>query len=130
MACDVFYKYKTVVLNYSVHLIQKQFSTTSPQFQMKTITLTLNIILLISLIPSFLLAITSPMIFGAGANKRLWWTLWTALALPVLIIITQFICWKAYNNQNYGFALKVSLIPILNWILLIFFMLRMDNGVR
>ncbi len=70
------------------------------------------------------------MIFGAGENKRLWWTLWTALALPVLIIITQFICWKAYNNQNYDLALKVSLIPILNWILLIFFMLMMGGGVK
>ncbi len=93
---------------------------------MKTIVLVLNISLIIALIPSIMLAITSPMIFAAKQTTRLWWTAGTAVALPIVIIICQVITWKAYYRMDYDFALKICLIPIFNGLLLLYFMFTMD----
>lgn len=93
---------------------------------MKTTVLVLNILLCIALIPSIMVAITSPMIFGAKQTTRLLWTAGTAVALPIVIIICEIISWRAYYKMDYDFALKMALIPVFNGLLLIYFMLTMD----
>ena len=93
---------------------------------MKTSVLVLNILLIIALIPSIMLAITSPLIFGAKQTTRLFWTAGTAIALPITIIICGIISWRAYYQMDYSFALNISLIPVFNGLLLIYFMLTMD----
>ncbi|WP_394995502.1 hypothetical protein [Emticicia sp.] len=94
---------------------------------MKTIVLILNILLIIVLIPSIMIAITSPMIFAAKETNRLWWTAGTAVALPLSIIICGIISWRAYYQMDYSFAFKISMIPVFNGFLLIYFMLTMDQ---
>lgn len=93
---------------------------------MKTTVLVLNILLLIAFIPSVMLAITSPMIFAAKQTTRLWWTAGTAVALPITIIICGIISWRAYYQIDYSFAFKISLIPVVNGLLLLYFMFTMD----
>ncbi len=93
---------------------------------MKTLALVLNILLIIAFIPSIMLAITSPMIFAAKQTTRLWWTAGTAVAWPLTIIICGIISWRAYYLMDYDFALKICLIPIINGLLLLYFMLTMD----
>lgn len=93
---------------------------------MKTTVLVLNILLIIAFIPSIMLAITSPLIFGAKQTNRLLWTAGTAVALPITIIICGIISWRAYYQIDYDFAFKISLIPVFNGLLLIYFMLTMD----
>jgi hypothetical protein len=92
---------------------------------MKTIVIILNVILLLGLIPAILGAMTSPMIFDAGENPNLWRVFYTMIALPLVIIVCQIVSWVAYYRQNYSLALKVSMIPIINVILLVIFMFSM-----
>jgi hypothetical protein len=93
---------------------------------MKTTVIILNIILLLSLIPVILGTMTSPMIFDAGENPSLWRVFYTIIALPVVIIICQIISWVAFFRQNYDFALKISIIPVIHIILLIIFIFLMS----
>ena len=83
---------------------------------MKTLVLVINILLTIGLIPSILIAITSPMIFDAKITTRLYITAGTALALPITILICGILSWRAYYQADYGFAFKMCLIPIINGI--------------
>ncbi|WP_435356804.1 hypothetical protein [Emticicia sp. SJ17W-69] len=97
---------------------------------MKTLVIILNILLLIGLIPAILGAMTSPMIFDAGENPNLWRVFYTMIALPVVIIICQIISWVAFYRQNYGFSLKISMIPIIHVIILVIFMFSMGSSPK
>ena len=87
---------------------------------MKIATIVLNVILLLALIPVILAAIMSPMIFDAVENQNLWRIFWTMIALPVVIVGCQIISWVAFYRQNYSFAFKVSLLPVIHVLLLAF----------
>jgi len=87
---------------------------------MKTCSLIANIIMLVILIPAAFGAMMSPFVFDSGATKRTWWIFGTLVALPILIISTQIISWVAYTRHNYDFALKVSLVPVLDIFMIIF----------
>jgi hypothetical protein len=96
---------------------------------MKTFSIVANIIMLVILIPAAFGAIMSPMVFDSGATKRTWWIFGTIVALPVLIILTQIISWIAFARQNYDFALKVSLVPVLD-ILVIIFLFTVSSDLK
>jgi len=96
---------------------------------MKIATIILNVLLLIGLIPSILAAMTSPMIFDAGQSNHLWRVFWVAVALPVVIVICQVISWVAFYRDNYSFAFKISLIPVVHVVVLILLMLTMNGTV-
>lgn len=94
---------------------------------MKTAALILNILMIIGFFPSVWMAIFSPMLFDSGATKRTWTIFATVVALPILIVITQIISWVVYTKGNYDLALKVSLIPLLDIILLVALFLYSDS---
>lgn len=94
---------------------------------MKIPALILNILLLLGLIPSVWMALFSPMLFDSGASKRTWSIFATVVALPILIVITQIISWIAYKNGNYGLAFKVSLLPVVDFLLLVVLFLVSDS---
>lgn len=96
---------------------------------MKTFSLVTNIVMLVILIPAAFGAIMSPFVFDSGATKRTWWIFGTIVALPVLIILTQIISWIAFARQNYDFALKVSLVPVLD-ILMIIFLFTVSSDLK
>lgn len=86
---------------------------------MKTAVIVLNVLLIIGLIPSAWGALFSPMLFDSGATKRTWAIFGAIVALPILIVITQIISWIAFSKGNYNLALKVSLIPVADVLLLV-----------
>lgn len=94
---------------------------------MKTTVIVLNIILLLGLIPSAWGALFSPMLFDSGATKRTWTIFGAIVALPILIVITQIISWIAFSKGNYGLALKVSLIPVVDVLLLVALFMYSDK---
>lgn len=94
---------------------------------MKTTTLIVNILMILGFFPSVWMAIFSPMLFDSGATKRTWIIFATVVALPILILITQVISWIVYSRGNYGLALKVSLVPFLDIILLVGLFLFSDS---
>ena len=96
---------------------------------MKIATIILNVLLLIGLIPSILAAMTSPMIFDAGQSSHMWRVFWTAVALPVVIVVCQIISWIAFYRDNYSLAFKISLIPTVHVVVLILLMLTMNGTV-
>lgn len=96
---------------------------------MKTCSLIANIVMLVILIPSAFGAIMSPFVFDSGATKRTWWIFGTLVALPILIILTQIISWIAFTRHNYDFALKVSLVPVLD-ILMIIFLFTVSSDLK
>lgn len=81
---------------------------------MKTLTLVINIVLILAFLPACALAMTSPMIFDAGERPILWWILGAALSLPLLIIISQIGSWILFRKQNYKLALIFCAFPIAN----------------
>ena len=85
---------------------------------MKTLTLVINIVLILAFLPACALAMTSPMIFDAGERPILWWILGAALSLPVLIIISQIGSWIMFRKQNYKLALIFCAFPIANLLFL------------
>lgn len=87
---------------------------------MKTCSLIANITMLVILIPAALGAIMSPFVFDSGTSNRTWWIFGTLVALPVLIVLSQIISWIAFIRHNYDFAFKVSLVPVLDILVLIF----------
>lgn len=96
---------------------------------MKTCSLIANIIMLVILIPAAFGAIMSPFVFDSGATKRTWWIFGTLVALPILIILTQIISWIAFARHNYDFALKISLVPVLD-ILMIIFLFTVSSDLK
>lgn len=94
---------------------------------MKTAVIALNVILIIGLIPSAWGALFSPMLFDSGATKRTWIIFGAIVALPILIVITQIISWIAYSKGNYGLALKVSLIPVTDILILVALFMYSDK---
>ncbi|MCU0469069.1 MAG: hypothetical protein MUF58_10730 [Arcicella sp.] len=90
---------------------------------MKTFTIVVNVLFLIGLVPSVMGAMMSPMMFDApgSENSKKTWTLFSCMiALPILIIIAQIISWIAYYKQNYGLALKISLLPTADLLIISF----------
>jgi hypothetical protein len=96
---------------------------------MKTCSLIANIIMLLILIPAALGAIMSPFVFDSGASKRTWLIFGTLVALPILIILSQVVSWVAYVRHNYDFAFKVSLVPVLD-ILMIIFLFTVSSDLK
>jgi NADH:ubiquinone oxidoreductase subunit 6 (subunit J) len=97
---------------------------------MKSTALTVNIILLIILIPSIFGAIMSPMMFdapGSEKSKKTWTLVYCLAALPVLIIVTQIVSWIAYSNQNYDLALKINVLPALDILIILFMFFIIDQ---
>lgn len=97
---------------------------------MKTAVLTVNVILLIILIPSIFGAIMSPMMFdapGSEKSKKTWTLVCCLAALPVLIIIAQIISWIAYSNHNYDLAFKINALPAFDILLIIFLFCIIDQ---
>ena len=98
---------------------------------MKSTVLTVNIILLIILIPSISGAVMSPMMFdapGSEKSKKTWMLVCALAALPLLIIIAQIISWIAFSNQNYDLALKINALPAVDILLIVFmFFIRNRN---
>ncbi len=97
---------------------------------MKTSALTVNVILLIILIPSIFGAVMSPMMFdapGSEKSKKTWTLVCCLAALPILIIIAQIISWIAYSNQNYDLALKINALPAFDMLLIIFLFFMIDQ---
>lgn len=84
---------------------------------MKLFALIVNILALLSLIPTGMMAMMSPMMFdapGSEKNTYLWLMVIAALLLPVLIIITQIIAWIVFFKGNYSASLKIALIPLID----------------
>ncbi|WP_337044188.1 hypothetical protein [Emticicia sp. 17c] len=96
---------------------------------MKTCSLIVNIIMLIILIPAAFGAMMSPFVFDSGATRRTWLIFGTLVALPILIICTQIISWIAYVRQNYDFAFKIGLVPVLD-ILMIIFLFTVSSDLK
>ena len=97
---------------------------------MKSTVLTVNVILLIILIPSIFAAVMSPMMFdapGSEKSKKTWTLVCSLAALPVLIIIAQIISWIAFSNQNYDLALKINALPTFDILLIIFMFFVIDQ---
>ena len=97
---------------------------------MKSTVLTVNVILLIILIPSIFAAVMSPMMFdapGSEKSKKTWTLVCSLAALPVLIIIAQIISWIAFSNQNYDLALKINALPTFDILLIIFMFFIIDQ---
>ncbi len=97
---------------------------------MKSTVLTVNIILLIILIPSILGAVMSPMMFdapGSEKSKKTWTLVCALAALPLLIIIAQIISWIAFSNQNYDLALKINALPAVDILLIVFMFFIIDQ---
>jgi hypothetical protein len=97
---------------------------------MKSIVLTINIILLIILIPSIFAAVMSPMMFdaqGSEKSKKTWTLVCSLAALPLLIIIAQVISWIAFSNQNYDLALKINALPAVDILLIVFMFFIIDQ---
>ncbi len=97
---------------------------------MKSTVITVNIILLIILIPSIFAAMMSPMMFdapGSEKSKKTWTLVCCLAALPLLIIIAQIISWIAFSNQNYDLALKINLLPTFDILLIIFMFFVIDQ---
>ncbi|CAH0993982.1 hypothetical protein EMA8858_00087 [Emticicia aquatica] len=90
---------------------------------MKIVVIILNIVLLIGLIPAIYAVLGSFMVFDAGENPTIWRVFMAIIALPIVIVICQIISWIAFFRQNYDFAFKVSLIPIVNLIIIGLFLL-------
>jgi O-antigen/teichoic acid export membrane protein len=97
---------------------------------MKSTVLTVNIILLIILIPSIFGALMSPMMFdapGSEKSKKTWTLVCCLAALPILIIISQIVSWIAYSNQNYNLALKFNALPAFDILIIIFMFFVIDQ---
>ncbi len=97
---------------------------------MKSTVITVNIILLIILIPSIFAAMMSPMMFdapGSEKSKKTWTLVCCLAALPLLIIIAQIISWIAFSNQNYDLALKINVLPTFDILLIIFMFFVIDQ---
>jgi len=87
---------------------------------MKTCSLIANIIMLMILVPAAFGAIMSPFVFNAGTSQSAWLIFGTLVALPILIISTQVVSWIAFVRRNYDFAFKVSLLPVVDILVMIF----------
>jgi hypothetical protein len=96
---------------------------------MKTPSLIANIIMLVILIPAAFGAIVSPFVFDSGASRRTWLIFGTLVALPILIISTQIVSWIAFARHNYDLSLKVSLVPVLD-ILMIIFLFSVSSDLK
>lgn len=97
---------------------------------MKSTVLITNIILLVILIPTIFAAVMSPMMFDApGSEKspKTWTLFYCMISLPILIIIAQIVSWIAYSNQNYDLALKITALPALDILLIIFIFFIIDQ---
>lgn len=84
---------------------------------MKTTALIFNILWVLALLPTAMMAMMSPMMFdapGSEKNSFLWVLLWATLLLPVLILITQIIAWIKFFSGNYPLSLKIGLIPLID----------------
>lgn len=84
---------------------------------MKLLALIVNILALLSLIPTGMMAIMSPMMFdapGSEKNTYVWLMAIAALLLPVLILITQIIAWVVFFRGNHSASLKIALIPLID----------------
>jgi hypothetical protein len=99
---------------------------------MKNTLITLNVLLLVSLIPSIVGAMMSPRMFdipGAEKSKNIWLLVCAMVALPFIIIITQIISWIAFNNQLYDLALTINTFPIFD-LLVVAYLFIMVERVR
>ena len=133
----VFYPQKTVIYNKYLIMNNKLlyfklllFLLLKIHKKMKTTVLTVNVFLLIILIPSIFGAVMSPMMFDAPGSEKSQktWTLFSCMiALPVLIIIAQIISWIAYSNQNYDLAFKINALPVFDILLIIFMFFIIDQ---
>ncbi|RYU93236.1 hypothetical protein [Emticicia agri] len=85
--------------------------------------------MLVILIPAAFGAIMSPFVFDSGASRRTWWIFGTLVALPILIILSQIVSWIAFLRHNYDFAFKVSLLPVLD-ILMIIFLFSVSSDLK
>ena len=97
---------------------------------MKIIALVNNILWVLALIPTVMMAMMSPMMFdapGSEKNTLLWVILCATFLLPVLILVTQVFSWIKFFGGNYPLALKIGLIPLID-VAFIFFCFIFMSG--
>ena len=84
---------------------------------MKTIALIVNILCILALLPTAMMAMMSPMMFdapGSDKNKFLWVLAGAVFFLPVFILITQIFAWIKFSSGNYSLSLKIALLPLID----------------
>ncbi len=84
---------------------------------MKIIALINNILWVLALIPTVMMAMMSPMMFdapGSEKNSLLWILLGATFLLPVIILITQIFAWIKFFSSNYSLSFKIALIPLID----------------
>ena len=90
---------------------------------MKIIALINNILWVLGLIPTLMMAMMSPMMFdapGSEKNTILWVLMCATFLLPVLILVTQIFAWIKFFSGNYTLSLKIALIPLIDVAFMIF----------
>ncbi len=93
---------------------------------MKITALIINIFFDIILFPTLGMAIMSPMMFDAPGSEKdqlLKAIFWLVILLPISIIVSQFFAWSKYSGGNYLLSIKISLIPIIDFIAIIIILL-------
>jgi len=84
---------------------------------MKTKVIILNIVMIILILPTIILAVSTTMIHNPNIFTKI--VIFFMFALPIVIIVTQIISWDAISKQNYSFALKINALPVLNVLIII-----------
>ncbi|MBA4852959.1 hypothetical protein [Emticicia sp. BO119] len=90
---------------------------------MKLIALIVNILCILALIPTAVMAMMSPMMFdapGSDKNRMLWILAAAVFFLPVVILITQIFAWIKFSSGNYSLSLKIALIPLIDVAFIVF----------
>lgn len=77
------------------------------------ILVTATIVFALAIIPGIWIAVMSIMIFDSGVTTTLM-ILYSFIATFPLICFLSFISWVFYALKRYGFAVFISLMPILN----------------
>ena len=86
---------------------------------MKTATLVLNIIFSIAFFPAVIAAMMSPMVFYSGLSFGAWAVFFAIIGIPISIFFTQIISWFLFFKGNYTYAIRISLIPVLFFLVLV-----------
>jgi hypothetical protein len=97
---------------------------------MKNALITLNVFLLIIIIPSIIGAMMSPRMFdmpGAEKSKNVWMLVCALVVLPFFIIISQIISWIAFNNQYYDLALTINTFPVFNIFMVVYLFIMVER---
>lgn len=82
---------------------------------MKIATIILNILFALAFVPSVGLLLPTMMMFDAPGSTKSPYTIFTAasiVAIPIVIVIAQFVSWIALARGNLSLALWGSLMPL------------------